>query len=66
MTDAPQEAVPHGLADLPLATRRNLDVEKQRNLTEGLTSRHLSNAAIEQQYLTAQFARVLRLGKREG
>ncbi len=49
------------IADLPLSVRRELEVEWQRELNDGLTRRHLDNAGYRQQYLAAQFARVLRV-----
>ena len=61
MTDTPEDQ--HGLADEPLSVRRRKDVEKQREIQDGLTSRHLSIATYRQRYLAAQFARVLRMGK---
>ena len=54
--------VPHGLADVPLTVRRRLEVEKQRELHNGLTRRHLDIATYRQRYLAAQFARVLSVG----
>ena len=54
------------IADLPLSARRKLEVEKQREIHDGLATRHLSIATYRQRYLAAQFARVLRMGKLEG
>ena len=54
------------IADVPLAERRRLEVEKQRELADGLTRRHLSIATYRERYLAAQIARVLSMGKREG
>ena len=48
------------IADLPLEERRALEVEKQRELGEGLTRRHLADAAYRQSYLAVQIARLLR------
>lgn len=63
MTDTPDEAVPQGLADLPLPARRRLDEAWQQEMGDGLTRRHLANATYEQLYLAAQFARALRVGR---
>jgi hypothetical protein len=60
MTDMPEDQ--HGIADLPLAERRRVEVEKQQELLDGLTRRHLANAEYRQQYLAVQFARLLRVG----
>jgi hypothetical protein len=51
------------LADLPLEERRAQEIEKRRELDEGLTRRHLANAAYEQAYRDVQFDRVLRAGR---
>ncbi len=50
------------IADLPISVRRELEVEKQRELQDGLTRRHLDLAAEGQREVAAQFARVLRVG----
>jgi hypothetical protein len=50
------------LADLPPDERRALQAEQDRALSDGLTRRHLANAAQSQRYFAAQFARLLRLG----
>jgi hypothetical protein len=63
MNDMPEDQ--HGIADLPLSVRRSLEIEKQRELGEGLTRRHLDIATYRQRYLAVQFARVLSMGKRE-
>lgn len=65
MTDTPDVAVPKGLADLPLSVRRRLAVAWERELDDGLTRRHLTDATYEQRNLAVQFARVLRMRKRE-
>jgi hypothetical protein len=62
----PEEPARGRIADLPLAERRRLDVEKQRELEDGLTRRHLHIATYQRQYIAAQFARVLSIGKRWG
>lgn len=62
MTDAPDDAVPLGLADLPLEARRARDIETRRELNDGLTSSHLANARYRDAYLAVQFARLLRAG----
>lgn len=77
MNDAPDNSLSHRTADLPLAARRRLDVEWQRDLGDGLTRRHLAVEQYRQRYVAAQLARALhvgpalkaaldRLGKREG
>ena len=50
------------IADMPLAERRSLEVEKQRELDDGLTRRHLHVATYQQSYLAVQFGRLLRAG----
>jgi hypothetical protein len=62
----PEEPPRGRIADLPLAERRRLDVEKQRELEDGLTRRHLHIATYRRQYLAAQFALVLGVRKGEG
>lgn len=57
----PDNKVPR-TADLPLSVRRGLEVEKQRELNDGLTRRHLSIAMDRRRYLAVQLARVLRTG----
>ena len=49
-------------ADLPLDERRRFEVEKQRELQDGLTRRHLHIAKYRQRHLAAQFANALRVG----
>lgn len=66
MTGPDDDAVPPGLADHPLEVRRAQEVERRRELDEGLTRRHLANAEYRGSYLAVQFDRVLRMGKREG
>jgi hypothetical protein len=46
------------LADLPLEERRRLEVEKQRELSDGLMRRHVANATFERLSLADQVARV--------
>ena len=46
------------IADLPLDERRKLEIEKQRELADGLASRHLHITMYQQRYLAAQLARV--------
>lgn len=62
MTDKPDNAMPPGLADLPRDKRERLEVEKQREIQDGLTRRHLSIATFRQRYLADQFARILSVG----
>jgi PleD family two-component response regulator len=50
------------LADLPSDERRALEAAQRREISDGLTGRHLANAADSQRYLAAQFARILRAG----
>ena len=54
------------MADLPLEERRALEVERQRELEEGLTRRHVANATYERSYLAVQFERILRAAKLRG
>lgn len=49
-------------ADLPLSARRELEVDKQRELGEGLTRRHVQNANEQRHVLAAHFFRLLRAG----
>jgi hypothetical protein len=51
------------IADDPLEVRRQQEVEKQRELDEGFTRRHVANADYEQRYLAVQFDRLLRAGQ---
>ena len=62
MTDAADDAVPPGLADLPLEVRQAREMEAQREIQEGFTRRHLAVAADERAYAVAQFAHALRVG----
>jgi hypothetical protein len=62
VTNSTDHAVPPGLADLPLEARRAREVETQREIQDGLTRRHLADAAFARAYLAVQFARVLRAG----
>jgi hypothetical protein len=50
------------LADLPLEERRRLEIEKQRELDEGLMRRHVANATFERAYAAYHFARAPLLG----
>lgn len=60
MNDMPEDQ--HGIADLPLSVRRRQEVEKQRELQDGLDRRDLNNATDRQQYLAAQLSLLLRIG----
>jgi hypothetical protein len=61
------DSAPKGrLADLPLAERRRLEVETQRELDEGLTRRHVQNAAKHEAMLAANFARAVQFCKQHG
>lgn len=62
MTDTPEDTI--GIADEPLSVRRRKDIERQQEIQDGLTSRHLSIATYRRNYLAEQFARVL--GMRKG
>ena len=48
------------LADLPTDERRARDVERDRELSEGLTRRHVTNADYARRYLAHQLDRLLR------
>ena len=61
MTDRDDQAVPTGLADLPLEERRARDLETNREIQDGLTSRHLAEAEFARTYLAVQFDRLLRV-----
>jgi hypothetical protein len=50
------------IADLPLDERRVLELQKERELGEGLTRRHVANASYERSYLGFHLARLLRMG----
>jgi len=50
------------LADLPLEERRRLEVEKQREVGEGLMRRHVAESQYQRLYLAAQLAHALRAG----
>ncbi len=50
------------IADLPLEVRRQQEVDRQRELGQGLTRRHLATAEDERHYLAVQVARLLRAG----
>lgn len=65
MNETAKGAVSHRIANLALGARRRLEVERQRELDEGLTRRHLDNAEYDRRYLAAQFARLLRTAMRE-
>lgn len=62
MTNVSDEAIPYGLADLPLTVRRKREAETHCELQEGFTRRHLAEAAFERVYLEVQFDRLLRSG----
>ena len=66
MKALPEEPVQGRIADLPLEERRRLEVEKQRELLDGLTRRLLDIATYRERYHAVQFARVLSMGRREG
>lgn len=66
MSGTPNEPGRDRTADVPLAERRRMEVEQQRELQEGLNRRLVSNARDRQLYLADQFARVLSMGKRKG
>jgi len=51
------------IADLPLDERRAMEVERDREIAEGLTRRHLANAEYARAYATVQFDRILRMGR---
>ncbi len=51
------------IADEPLESRRKFEIEKERELAEGFTRRHVANAEYEQRYLAVQFDRLLRAGQ---
>lgn len=57
MTD---HAIPPGLADLPLDVRRAREVEREREIQDGLARRHLAETGFEQAYAAVQFDRLLR------
>jgi len=58
MTDEPKRG---RIADLPLEVRRAQEIERQRELDEGLTRRHLAIAKYERSFLALQLARILTL-----
>ena len=60
MTDKPR------LADLPREERERLEIEKQREIQDGLTRRHVSIATDQQRYLAVQLLRVAAMGKGKG
>lgn len=62
MTGSRNGAVPTGLADLPLEARRALEIEADREIQDGLTRRHLAEAAFAQTDQAVQFDRLLRAG----
>lgn len=59
----PDDAVPAGLADLPLEVRREQEVDAARQLQEGLTRRHLAQAAEERAVASVCFASLLASGR---
>jgi hypothetical protein len=50
------------LADLPREQREELEADRQREIQDGLTRRHVADATREQQHAAANFARFLREG----
>ena len=52
------------LADLSLDERQRLEIEKQRELQDGLTNRHVADATERAAHLAVNFARTLGLGRR--
>lgn len=54
-----EPAVPRGLADLPLEVRRAREVERDRDIQDGLTRRHLAVAADERAYAAVDLARAI-------
>lgn len=62
MTRPAYQPVPQGLADLPLDARRARDVQTHREMDDGLTRRHLDDAAFRRTYLALSFDRLLRAG----
>lgn len=63
MTELVDLSVPRGLADEPLEVRRARDIEKQRELQEGFTRRHLAEAAEERAITAASYASLLNAGR---
>jgi hypothetical protein len=59
VTDEPKQG---RTADLPLEDRRAQEIEKRRELDEGLTRRHLAAASYERAYAADQLARAVRMG----
>jgi hypothetical protein len=47
------------IADLPPEARRAAEVERQGEIDEGLTRRHVANAAYERAHLAVQLARAV-------
>ena len=60
--NTPEEPAQGRIADLPLEERRSLEIEKERELADGLMRRHMHIATFRQRYLAVQFARALRAG----
>lgn len=61
MTEPTRPAVPRGLADLPLEVRRAQEVERDRDIRDGLTRRHLAVAADERAHVAGNLARAIAL-----
>jgi hypothetical protein len=59
MTDEPTRG---RTADLPLEDRRRSEVERQCELDEGLTRRHVADSQYQRRYLAVQLANALRVG----
>ena len=62
MTDHTECPVPPGLADQPLEARRARETVVDREIQDGLTRRHLAEAAFARTYQAVQFDRLLRAG----
>ena len=61
MTGNRDGAVPTGLADLPLEARRAIETAVDREIQDGLTSRHLAIASDERAFAAANFATLVRV-----
>lgn len=62
MTD-PTDAIPPGLADLPLEVRRAREIEREREIEDGIARRHVVVTADERAYAAAQFARAMAVAR---
>lgn len=63
MTDSADNAVPAGLANLPLDVRNAREAEARREIYEGMARRHAVITAEERAIATARFAGVLQAGR---